>query len=247
MNRGVRRSLEVASGLGAMTTQKAEQVVRQLVHSGDETGDEVGERVEDLPERRGNHASIVALVRGETRRAVRAMGLATADEIEELQRQVGELRREVARLASVEPARRSAPAETVEAADEVEGVDPPRAPGRTRGAAGSRAASAAGAKKATARKGSPKKDTARSTSSRKTAAKRAETGRASASKRSAAKKSSAAGGARKKATSGKAPTGGTGGSPTDAADGGVAQRDGSEGSRGPEDTGLGSDVEETRD
>jgi polyhydroxyalkanoate synthesis regulator phasin len=99
MNRSVQRYLEAASGLTNLTANKAEQVVKQMVKSGEAAGDQVGELVDDLLDRqRKNRDAVAALVRSETVRAVRAMGLATTSEMERLQKQVADLKRELARV-----------------------------------------------------------------------------------------------------------------------------------------------------
>ena len=99
MNPALQRYLDAASGLTTLTTAKAEQIARQLVKSGEAAQDQMGELVDELLERqRHNRDAIAELVKSETSRAVRVMGLATNSEVEELQRQVAELKREVARL-----------------------------------------------------------------------------------------------------------------------------------------------------
>jgi polyhydroxyalkanoate synthesis regulator phasin len=96
VNQAVQRYLEAASGLTNLTSSKAEQVVRQLVRSGEAAGDQMTDLVDDLLERqRKNREAISALVKSETTRAVRAMGLATSAEVERLQKQVADLKREL--------------------------------------------------------------------------------------------------------------------------------------------------------
>lgn len=99
MNSAVQRYIDAASGLTELTRSKAEQIVKQLVRSGEAAGDQVGELVEDLVERqRQNREAISSLVRNETTKAVRSMGLATNEEVERLQKQVADLKREVQHL-----------------------------------------------------------------------------------------------------------------------------------------------------
>lgn len=99
MNRAFQRYVEAASGLTNLTAAKAEQVVKGLVRSGEAAGDQVGELVDDLLERqRRNREALSAVVKSETTRAVRVMGLATSNEVERLQKQVADLKREVTRL-----------------------------------------------------------------------------------------------------------------------------------------------------
>ncbi len=98
MNPALQRYVEAASGLTTLTTAKAEQIAKQLVKSGEAAQDQAGELVEELLERqRKNREAIAELVKSETSRAVRVMGLATTSEVEELQREVAELKREVKR------------------------------------------------------------------------------------------------------------------------------------------------------
>jgi polyhydroxyalkanoate synthesis regulator phasin len=99
VNPALQRYLDAASGLTTLTTAKAEQIAKQLVKSGEAAQDQMGELVDELLERqRHNREAIADLVKSETSRAVRVMGLATNSEVEELQRQVAELKREVKRL-----------------------------------------------------------------------------------------------------------------------------------------------------
>ncbi len=96
MNPALQRYVEAASGLTTLTTAKAEQIAKQLVKSGEAYQEQMNDLVEDLLERqRKNREAITDLVKSETNRAVRAMGLATNSEVERLQRQVAELKREV--------------------------------------------------------------------------------------------------------------------------------------------------------
>lgn len=97
MNGAVQRYLDAASGLTNLTKSRAEQIAKQLVKSGEAATDQVGDVVDELLERqRRNRDAITTLVKAETQRAVRAMGLATNEELERLQRQVADLRRQLA-------------------------------------------------------------------------------------------------------------------------------------------------------
>lgn len=109
MNEAIQRYLEAASGVTTLTKSKAEQIAKQLVRSGEAASDQVGEVVDQLMERqRKNQEAVSALVRSETSRAIRAMGLASRSEVERLQKQVADLKREVATMDP--PGRGSAPA-----------------------------------------------------------------------------------------------------------------------------------------
>lgn len=99
MNRALQRYVEAASGLTTLTTKRAEQIARQLVKSGEAAQDQMGELVDELLERqKKNREAVTALVKSETNRAVRAMGLATNKEVERLQRQVADMKRELNRV-----------------------------------------------------------------------------------------------------------------------------------------------------
>lgn len=99
MNKALQRYLDAASGLGNLTTAKAEQIVKQMVRSGETAGDQAQDLVKELLERQQrNREAVTALVKAETTRAVRAMGLATGTEVERLQKQVADLKRELSRV-----------------------------------------------------------------------------------------------------------------------------------------------------
>ncbi len=99
MNPAIQKYLEAASSFTTMTTAKAEKIAKQMVKSGEAAGDQVGELVDDLLERqKKNQEAVTSLVKSETTRAVKAMGVASSDEVERLQKQVADLKREVARL-----------------------------------------------------------------------------------------------------------------------------------------------------
>lgn len=90
------RYLEAAMGLTDLTRKRAEKAVRGLLKQG-EAADNPRELVENLLERsQENRETLVALVRGETRRAMKAMGLATTNDVERLEQQLRALRRELA-------------------------------------------------------------------------------------------------------------------------------------------------------
>jgi polyhydroxyalkanoate synthesis regulator phasin len=167
VNRALQRYLEAASGLTNLTASKAEKIVKGLVRTGEEAGDQVGDMVEDLMERqRRNREAVTALVKSETTRAVRAMGLATGKQVERLQKQVVDLKRELRRVER--------DTGTESAARKTEDGGAP-------------------AKKATAKKASAKKATAKKATAKKATAKKASAKKASAKKASAKKATSAGG------------------------------------------------------
>lgn len=99
MNEAIQRYLEAASGVTNLTKDKAEQLAKQLVRSGEAASDQVGELVDQLMERqKRNQEAVASLVKSETSRAIRAMGLASSDEVERLRKQVADLKREIATM-----------------------------------------------------------------------------------------------------------------------------------------------------
>jgi polyhydroxyalkanoate synthesis regulator phasin len=113
VNPALQRYLDAASGLTNLTTSKAEQVVKGLVRTGETAGDQAGDLVRDLLERQQrNREAVASLVKSETSRAVRALGLATGTEVQRLQKQVADLKRELTRVereaAGTAPAKRTA-------------------------------------------------------------------------------------------------------------------------------------------
>lgn len=94
MNKAVQKYVEAASGLGNLTKASAEKIVKQMVRQGEAAADSAGELVDDLLERqRRNRDAVSAIVKAETNRVVKAMGLASQREVERLQKQVADLKR----------------------------------------------------------------------------------------------------------------------------------------------------------
>lgn len=90
------RYIEAATGLTKTTRDTAEKVVRSLVEQGQTAASDPQQLVEQLVERsQANRQALIGIVRSETKRAVKRMGLATQADLERLQRQVGDLRREL--------------------------------------------------------------------------------------------------------------------------------------------------------
>lgn len=99
VNPALQRYVDAASGLTNLTTAKAEQIAKQVVKSGEAAQDQMGELVDDLLERqKKNREAIASLVKTETNRAVRAMGLASSKELERVQRELASVKRELARV-----------------------------------------------------------------------------------------------------------------------------------------------------
>jgi polyhydroxyalkanoate synthesis regulator phasin len=197
VNRALQRYLEAASGLTNLTASKAEQIVKGLVRSGEEAGDQVGDLVEDLLERqRRNREAITALVKSETTRAVRAMGLATGKQVERLQKQVVDLKRELRRVeqeTGTEDVREqpSAPRVKKTAVMRTATESAPETKATAKRASGKKAtAKKASGKKATAKKASGKKATAKKASGKKATAKKA-SGKKATAKKATGKKATA--------------------------------------------------------
>ena len=154
MNRAVQRYVEAASGLTTLTTAKAEQIAKQLVKSGEAAQDQMGELVDELLERqKKNREAVAALVKSETNRAVRAMGLATNKEVERLQRQVADLKREVKKVegqAGTKAAKKSTAKKATKKASKKSASKKSTAKKST----AKKASKKAGTKKATAKKSS---------------------------------------------------------------------------------------------
>ncbi len=97
MNKAVQRYIEAATDLTQMTKASAEKVVKQLVKQGEAAADNAGDLVEELLDRqKRNREAITSLVKAETDRVVRAMGLASTKEVERLQKQVVDLKKSLA-------------------------------------------------------------------------------------------------------------------------------------------------------
>ncbi|HEV7208379.1 MAG TPA: hypothetical protein VGN54_06540, partial [Mycobacteriales bacterium] len=95
----VRGYLGLASGLTAVTRQRAVAAARALASSSEATAEQVQAIAEDLFETsRANRIAVTSLVRVEVERALGRLGLASADELKTL----------TARLAAAESALRAA-------------------------------------------------------------------------------------------------------------------------------------------
>ncbi len=92
MNEALTRYVEAATGITQITRNRAERLVKTLIEQGELAARNPQELVANLLERsQDNREALVALVRSETRRAVRAMGLATREEMERLERRLQRL------------------------------------------------------------------------------------------------------------------------------------------------------------
>jgi len=88
----IRRLALVTSGIVELTRNRAENIVRDLISSGDLSGGQAGQAVKELMERsRQNRREILNLVRSEIRGQIEALGLASKRDIERLERRVARL------------------------------------------------------------------------------------------------------------------------------------------------------------
>ncbi len=102
MNNAMQRYLEAASGIGNLTKSSAEKIVKQLVRQGEAATENASEMVDDLLERqRKNRDAIASIVKAETNRVVKSLGLASVKEVERLQKQVADLKRSLAEAEKV--------------------------------------------------------------------------------------------------------------------------------------------------
>ncbi|MBW3577926.1 MAG: hypothetical protein KY462_09365 [Actinobacteria bacterium] len=97
MNDALSRYIEAATGITKTTRARAEEIVKRLLHQGEAAARDPKELVDQLIERsQENREALTALIRSESRRAVRAMGLATREDLERLERQISEAKRTAA-------------------------------------------------------------------------------------------------------------------------------------------------------
>jgi polyhydroxyalkanoate synthesis regulator phasin len=156
MNEAVQKYLQAASGLTNLTKARAETIAKQLVKQGEAATDNVGELVDDLLDRqRKNREAVTALVKAETQRAVRAMGLATTTEVERLHKQVADLKRDLAKVESSGAAKTSGKKATSSSAKK-----------------SSTAKKSSGKKSSTAKKSTAKKSTAKKSTAKKSSGKK---------------------------------------------------------------------------
>lgn len=85
----VRNAIELASGLAEVPRRRAEQFARSLADRGDLRPNQISSLVEDILRRSKENAQMVqAVVSSEVRRQVKALGLATRDDVERLNRRI---------------------------------------------------------------------------------------------------------------------------------------------------------------
>lgn len=97
MNQALQKYVEAATGITTLTKAQAERIVKQMVRQGEAARDQAGDLVEDLMTRsRENREQLTKVVKNETQRVIKAMGLASQTEVERLEKQVRDLKNEVA-------------------------------------------------------------------------------------------------------------------------------------------------------
>lgn len=176
MNDALKRYVEAATGLGNLTKARAERVARQLVKQGEAASDQVGELVDELLERqRKNREAITEMVRAETKRVVRRMGLATTSEVERLETEVSELKQELDQARSSATAKKTATRKKSG-----------RKKATKKSASKKQSSKKQSSKKATEKKGTAKKKASKKKATKKSPAKKSPAKKAA--KRTAAKK-----------------------------------------------------------
>lgn len=176
-----RAYLELALGLTEASRKKAEEIARRLVGKGEATAAQLQGLVEELLSMSAaNRDALSKLVRSEVDRALSVVGLATADEVAELNGRIRELERELReareRAAAAEAAASAATATTPSQATEPPAPSEGGPTGEATAAAGKSLAKAekkAVAKKTVAKKAVAKKAVAKKAVAKKTVAKKA--------------------------------------------------------------------------
>ncbi|WBB52341.1 hypothetical protein [Verrucosispora sp. WMMD573] len=162
-----RAYLELAMGLTEAPRKKAQDAVRRAMGSTGATAAQLQTLAEELRSTgAANREALTKLVRFEVERALGAVGLATAEEVAELDRRVRELERQL-RAASATPTSGAAPGPVVAP----ESVETPSV--GTPSTAAAAPPTKAVAKKAVARKAVAKKAVAKKAVAKKTVAKKA--------------------------------------------------------------------------
>ncbi|MBC7375688.1 MAG: hypothetical protein H7323_16990 [Frankiales bacterium] len=111
MRDALKSYLALASGVTDLTRQKAVAAAKALVSQGEATAEQVTGLAEDLlAQTRQNREAVVALVSFEVDRALGRVGLATADEVEQLTSRIRDLEKQLRTAASAAPTPQRAPA-----------------------------------------------------------------------------------------------------------------------------------------
>ena len=178
-----RTYLELALGLTEASRKKAKKAIKSLVDQSGASVDQVKSLTEELVETSlANREAIAKMVRGELDRALGVVGLASAEEVAELNDRVAELER---RLQAAEDAAGNAPATPATPGPIPPTVPPAKdtatkalakktaAPPATKTAATKTAAAKTAAAKTTATKAAAKKTTAKKAVAKKAPARKA--------------------------------------------------------------------------
>lgn len=112
----LRNAIELASGLAEVPRRRAEQLARSLADRGELKPNQISSLVEDILRRSKENAQMVqAVVSSEVRRQVKALGLATRDDVERLNRRIfslakgDDLDRLIRRIEKIEAKLETAP------------------------------------------------------------------------------------------------------------------------------------------
>ncbi|MEA2460876.1 MAG: hypothetical protein QOH90_1053 [Actinomycetota bacterium] len=97
----VRRIALVTSGVAELTRNRAEQIVRDLVSSGDVRRDKASSTVKELLSfARENRREVLSMLRGEVRSQIEGLGVVTKRDVERLERRIARLEDRATRPSS---------------------------------------------------------------------------------------------------------------------------------------------------
>ncbi len=107
----IKRYLDAGMAFTQMTQARAEAIVKELVKAGEVQAQRTEEMVTSLVERsRQNTDRLLEVVRKEVRDQIAALGLATKDDVDRLERKIADTKKPAAKKpASKKPAKKSAP------------------------------------------------------------------------------------------------------------------------------------------
>lgn len=108
----LKRYLDAGVAFTQLTQAKAEEIVRDLVRAGEVQTEDARKRAEELVERsRQNTEAILALVRSEVQNQVAKLGLVRRDDLDEVKREVEEVKAQPpAQAPATKAAAKKAPA-----------------------------------------------------------------------------------------------------------------------------------------
>jgi polyhydroxyalkanoate synthesis regulator phasin len=177
-----RAYLQLALGLTEASKKRAEKVAKRLVGTSGATAGQVQAFVEELASTSAaNREALTKLIRFEVDRALGAVGLATAEEVADLNARIQELENELRQARAAETVRPATTAPEPSEAGPPQAIPPaPAAAGAA--ASGNPMASRAVVKKAVAKKAVPKKAVAKKAVAKTAVAKKSPAGKAVAKK-----------------------------------------------------------------